>query len=272
MNSFERSLIQKAGYDHGWEVVIEDTPEQVVLASALHRARAQIIPSLPGCRWVLTVSPEPIQRELERALPDHFLTDEWMGADDDQELGQLLSHAARLARALPDEPSRRFAGAVAEKLAALDMITAATEIERLVRQRVGQDIYRESLLDYWGGACAVTGIAIPELLRASHAKSWADCASDAERLNVYNGFLLTAHLDALFDRHLMTFSDGGEALFAPKIDSNLQSKLGISGCIRLRWIRGEHLPFLRHHRATFDCSTADTRIEVAPLLQVPPLS
>ncbi len=32
MNSLERSLILKAGYDHGWEVVTADTPERVVLA------------------------------------------------------------------------------------------------------------------------------------------------------------------------------------------------------------------------------------------------
>lgn len=91
---------------------------------------------------------------------------------------------------------------------------ASTEVERLVRQRVGQNIFRESLMDYWGGACAVTGIALPALLRASHAKPWAECNSDAERLNVFNGFLLAAHLDALFDRHLISFDDSGKILFS----------------------------------------------------------
>ena len=122
----------------------------------------------------------------------------------------------------------------------------------MVRQRVGQDIYRESLMDYWGGACAVTGIVIPELLRASHAKPWSECASDAERLNVFNGFLLVAHLDALFDRHLMTFTETGEAIFANQVDTTIRSKLGLASPMCLRWLRQEHLVFLRYHRSEFE--------------------
>lgn len=263
MNSLERSLILKAGYDYGWEIVVDESQDEVVLASALHHARARIRSSPPAVRWLLTLKPHHIHHELERTETECYLTDEYFGADNEAELGRLLGQAARLARTLPDEPCRRFSKAVAEALASTTGITAATEIERVVRQRVGQDIFRASLMDYWRGACAVTGIAIPELLRASHARPWAECDSDAERLNVFNGFLLTAHLDALFDRHLMTFSDDGEALFARKIDSDVQSTLGLSGRIRLRWIRSEHLPFLRHHRATFERSTAGIPIEVA---------
>jgi hypothetical protein len=33
-----------------------------------------------------------------------------------------------------------------------------TEAERLVVQRVGQDIFRDALHKYWTGKCAVTGI------------------------------------------------------------------------------------------------------------------
>jgi len=33
----------------------------------------------------------------------------------------------------------------------------------MVRQRVGQNKFRDAMLDYWGGACAVTGVAIPEV-------------------------------------------------------------------------------------------------------------
>lgn len=44
---------------------------------------------------------------------------------------------------------------------------------------------------------------------ASHAKPWAECANDAERLDVFNGFLLVANLNALFDRFLISFDDTG---------------------------------------------------------------
>jgi hypothetical protein len=247
MNSLERSLILKAGYDHGWEVVVEESTEAVLLASALHHAQARVTAAPSGGRWVLTLPPGPICRELARVTATHYLGGERFNAAQDADLGHLLEHAARLARTLPDEPCRRFAKAVAEELAATT--TSATEVERLVRQRVGQGIYRESLMDYWGGACAVTGIAIPELLRASHAKPWAECATDAERLNVFNGFLLCAHLDALFDRHLMTFEDTGDAIFHSSVTNEIQASLGIFSGLRLRWVAPDHLPFLREHRA-----------------------
>jgi putative restriction endonuclease len=42
-------------------------------------------------------------------------------------------------------------------------------------------------------------------------KPWADCASDAERLDPFNGLLLAVHWDAVFDCGLVTFADDGTA-------------------------------------------------------------
>jgi putative restriction endonuclease len=252
MNALERTLILKAGYDHGWEAVVEEMPAQVVLGSALHHAQVRITAAPSGVGWVAVFPPGAISRELARAEPPHHLGSERFAAADDAKLGRLLQQASRFARTLPDEPCHRYAKAVAEELAAAATgPTAATEVERLVRQRVGQGIYRESLMDYWGGACAVTGVAIPELLRASHAKGWAECVSDVERLNVFNGFLLAAHLDALFDRRLMTFDEKGAAIFSPIVDDATRGKLGLGGLLRLRWLSPEHREFLTWHRAAF---------------------
>ena len=107
-------------------------------------------------------------------------------------LHHLVREIWRLARALPIEPLRVFEAQTRN-------LPRTTEAERLVIQRVGQDVFREALLSYWGGRCAVTGVAEPRLLRASHIKPWAKCETDAERLDVYNGLLLAAHLDAAFD-------------------------------------------------------------------------
>jgi len=139
MNSLERSLILKAGYDHGWEVVVDDRPEQIVLASALHHARARIKSAQPSCRWLLTVTPRLIHRELERAEPSYESKGEYLRANNEAEIGRLLDQGARLARTLPDEPCHRFEKALAEELSATNFTTSATEVERLVRQRVGQN-------------------------------------------------------------------------------------------------------------------------------------
>lgn len=247
MNLLERSLVTKTGYDHGWEAVVEENVERVVLASALHRARATITGPVDGC-WLLSVQPPQLRRELRRAEDQHQLTNDYFGAETEAELGHLLRQAARLAKSLPDAPEARYARAVERELNAQSI--SKTEVERLVKQRVGQEIFRESLMDYWEGACAVTGIAVPALLRASHAKGWAECSSDAERLNVYNGFLLAAHLDALFDRHLMTFGPDGAAHFGPELTSDVINSLNLSA-VKLRWMSPEHEPFLAWHREKF---------------------
>jgi putative restriction endonuclease len=124
-------------------------------------------------------------------------------------LHHLVREIWRLARALPIEPLRVFE-------AQTQNLPRTTEAERLVIQRVGQDVFREALLSYWEGRCAVTGVAEPRLLRASHIKPWSKCETDAERLDVYNGLLLAAHLDAAFDGGLISFSDEGGTLFSPQ--------------------------------------------------------
>ena len=47
-----------------------------------------------------------------------------------------------------------------------------TEREQVIAARVGQGVYRERLLARWDGACAVTGLAEPAPLMASHARPW----------------------------------------------------------------------------------------------------
>jgi hypothetical protein len=249
VNSLERSLITKAGYDHGWEVVLDDTaPDKLILGSALHRGQALVSSAGEPGDWLVTFPAGTLCDELRRVRSLRSLAADAFAAKGEREMGELLGHAARLARTLPDLPCREFERKVSEELSRLAGPPSATEVERVVRQRVGQDIYRQSLLDYWGGVCAVTGITIPELLRASHIKPWSECETDSERLNVFNGFLLAAHLDALFDRHLMTFDTEGMALFSPRIDAPTRSKLGLAGSLRLRWLSPEHESFLAGHR------------------------
>jgi len=156
-------------------------------------------------------------------------------------LHQLVREIWRLARALPIEPLRVFEAQTRN-------LPRTTEAERLVIQRVGQDVFREALLSYWGGCCAVTGIAEPRLLRASHIKPWAKCETDAERLDVYNGLLLAAHLDAAFDAGLISFADTGAILFSPQFAVQDREALGIHDHVALRRVGARHLPNLAWHR------------------------
>lgn len=146
-----------------------------------------------------------------------------------------------LAVSLPDAPLHEF-------LYQTKGLPKTTEAERLVVQRVGQNIFRERLMAYWQGRCPLTGIADKALLRASHIKPWKDCDSDAERLDVHNGLLLSVLWDAAFDSGLVSFDDIGRPLFAPT--------LSLEARALLRWetplpLSDKHREKLSWHRATF---------------------
>jgi hypothetical protein len=157
-------------------------------------------------------------------------------------LHRLLRRAFLLSKALPNELLHTFEKQVAT-------LPRTTEAERLVVQRVGQNLFRDGLLELWEGRCAVTSLAVLELLRASHIKPWADCATDAERLDVYNGFLLAPHLDAAFDRGFMTIADDGAVVLADTLDTTARRLLGLDQPLRVRGLRDEHRVYLPWHRA-----------------------
>lgn len=246
MNVLERALVAKAGHEHGWENVVESVEARVVLASARHRGCATVTAASSRGGWQVALPDGQLVRELVRSLPELANGEGRFDTPDIDALAALLRRAAELSLSLPDQAARTFHEHAAKALA--NVADSGTEVERLVRQRVGQDVFRGALLDYWGGACAVTGLALPDVLRASHVKPWADCESDEERLNVFNGFLLVAHLDALFDRGLITFDSVGSVDITPHLAADHRALLHLDHGMRLRWVAPEHLPYLQWHR------------------------
>ena len=157
------------------------------------------------------------------------------------ELHRLVRRAFQLSRTLPDALLHRFEQQVAT-------LPFTTEAERLVVQRIGQDLFREGLIDYWEGRCAITGLAVAELLRASHIKPWAACASDAERLDVFNGLLLAPNLDAAFDCGFISIGDDGDVLASELLPADARPVLGLDLPVRVRQVEDGHRPYLRFHR------------------------
>lgn len=225
---------------------MHSTPTEICLASARHHARATITPDQHLGKWLVELPSGLLQQELARSFPSLPRKDRSFVVDDHPFLALLLRRTAELALSLPHHAAQIFADKMNRELA--DRVAFDTEVERLIRQRVGQDIFRQALLDYWQGSCAVTGIDLPEILRASHAKPWADCETDEERLNVYNGFLLSANLDALFDRGLISFAEDGQLICSSCFTTQHRSLLQLDDQQKLRWITSAHQPFLHWHR------------------------
>jgi putative restriction endonuclease len=156
-------------------------------------------------------------------------------------LHRLVRRAFQLSKTLPDEILHAF-----EKTTA--SLPRTTEAERLEVQRVGQSLFRAGLLDYWEGRCAITGLGVAALLRASHIKRWADCATDAERLDVFNGLLLAPHLDAAFDLGFITVADDGGVIVSPLLSTDDRGLLGLDRPLRVRALADGHRVFLPWHR------------------------
>ena len=103
-------------------------------------------------------------------------------------------------------------------------------------------------MDYWEGRCPLSGITDAALLRASHIVPWADC-TDAQRLNVHNGLLLSALWDAAFDARLASFPDDGTVLASPGLSAAARTALGIGSAPRLPNLRDAYRANLTAHRA-----------------------
>lgn len=164
----------------------------------------------------------------------------------DVALDALCRRLAVLGTVLPDKPLQRFEAKVAQAIGA-ELERQETQRIAEVRQRVGQSEFREALFGYWGGRCPISGVTEPALLRASHAKPWRD-ATDAERLDVHNGLLLAAHLDAAFDQGLIAVDASGLVLVSRRLGQPELRALGLQGeppCIPLS---DRHQPYLAWHR------------------------
>ena len=129
----------------------------------------------------------------------------------------------------------------------LESDLGASEKVSLIRARLGQGKFRQQVMQLWRNGCAVTGCQIAPILRASHIKPWRDCANKQERLDPDNGLMLSANLDALFDRGLISFSDSGSMLIADVISSSDRKKLGLDRPLLIRPSQRQ-ARYLKHHR------------------------
>ena len=123
---------------------------------------------------------------------------------------------------------------------------AVTERQTVILSRIGQGKFREDLLLYWGGKCAVTGCQMENMLLASHIKPWR-VASNQERLDIYNGLLLIPNLDAAFDAGLISFENDGKIMISHLLE-NKKNSLGIHPNLRIYKLQTQHKKYLQFHR------------------------
>ena len=128
----------------------------------------------------------------------------------------------------------------------------------LIEARVGQGFFRKSVLSAYEFKCCITGLAVPELLVASHIVPWRDDPSN--RLNPKNGLCLSAIHDRAFDQGLITFSVDLRLLLSKRL-SQLETDSYIGHTFLSYAGKSITLPekfppdfgFLKYHRENLFC-------------------
>jgi putative restriction endonuclease len=246
--SLEQTRVAKAAADAGFDLTPEEQGSWTIFRSTAFPTWAGVAVQQSGI-YRLGLSDAAIGQRLgvefgfAQSKESGPLAMRFDGVEGYPRLHGILLRVAAISRVFHQEGLREFVAKTRNP-------PNRTEAVREVVQRVGQDIFRRTLIEYWGGRCAVTGLDVVEVLRASHIKPWADCESDTERLDVFNGLLLAPHLDALFDRGLVTFSDAGQLLRSPQLSDHQWALLGIDGVeARAASLADGHRRYLRWHRA-----------------------
>jgi hypothetical protein len=238
-----RTEAQKAAWDNGFRIERGVEGGWLRYASTTAPGTLWLARASPNGPWLLSIDHAGVAAELGApvAAPLHGPGLATLVFETLSQLHASLGRVYKLAISLPDAPLTRFRVKTAG-------LPRNTEAERLVVERIGQDVFRDALLAYWGGRCPLTGIAEPALLRASHIVPWAECG-DEQRLDVHNGLLLSALWDAAFDAGLVSFGDNGITLVSPRLSEAARKILAVDTTRPLPNLRDAHHANLARHRA-----------------------
>lgn len=113
---------------------------------------------------------------------------------------------------------------------------AETETLKQVKVRKVQQFFRSSLLVSYASKCAISGLAIPGLLVASHIIPWSK--NESRRADPTNGILLNSLYDKAFDKGYMTFDEKWQVCLASDLKSEISDN---EFCKSLFAIEGQDL-------------------------------
>lgn len=156
--------------------------------------------------------------------------------------GQLQS----IEEAVAIETDGRLADAAVEEQIWRRSDVALRDKRQLVSARFGQGLFRQNL-ERIEKLCRVTGVPDRRHLRASHIKPWR-LADDREKLDGCNGLLLSPHVEHLFNRGHISFTDDGDMLLSKHLNPTVAKAWGLDRARVARPFRPEQRAYLEFHR------------------------
>jgi hypothetical protein len=237
----------KAAYENGFRVELGRQGGWIGYRSTTARGEVWIARDLLQNSWLLAITHPGVVSEISLSRAEiasapgqaSYAFSKLSGLYD------ALDRVYKLGVSLPDAPLEVFRKLTAD-------LPRSTEAERLTVVRVGQDVFRDALLEYWNSRCPLTAITDPALLRASHIVAWAECESDDLRLDVHNGLLLSSLWDCAFDSGLISFSDTGTVLRSSRLSDAAALALQLNSAPSISQLRDSHRRNLARHRAKHD--------------------
>jgi len=117
---------------------------------------------------------------------------------------------------------------------------------QLTKSRRGQGIFKANvrLIE---GHCRITGVSNIKHLRAGHIKPWAASNND-EKLDGYNGLLLSPHVDHLFDRGFISFKESGQVLVSKELNPRILEQWSIPANKNVGDFAPGQQEYLTYHR------------------------
>lgn len=141
-------------------------------------------------------------------------------------------------------------GKKGEKIISRPTLKESTLQSEIRRARQGQGVYRDKLLAECP-FCPITMINDERLLIASHIKPWA-VATNKERVDHKNGFILSPLYDKLFDRGFMTFTEDRKIILSNWISPANKKRLGIveGQFVQMLPLDDERQAYMEFHRSS----------------------
>lgn len=95
-------------------------------------------------------------------------------------------------------------------------IPLGSDKSAVVKQRIGQDFFRRSVLASYNMSCCITGLSNSKLLIASHIKPWSKSTNE-EKTNPCNGLCLNSFHDSLFDKGYMSLDEDFKIILSSEL-------------------------------------------------------
>ena len=117
---------------------------------------------------------------------------------------------------------------------------------QLIKSRRGQGIFKANvrLIE---NKCRITGVSNIKHLIASHIKPWKE-SNEEEKIDGFNGFLMSPHIDHLFNYGFLSFENNGNLMISKFLNPLILNQWKISEIKNVGNFRDEQKYYLDFHR------------------------